>query len=193
MRRRRETVEHPFGTMKARMGATHFLTKTQMALLGPGLQSDTGHEHRRDQAADRCDSRPETHSGFCSRYCRPQAVFKPFLHDQDPSPTLAALNGSALETACPKDPRFVSVVSFEKVDCLPHRSYVTLLILANVGALTHIKLFCQTKTGGVLLLFELRRCGYRARMRLPASGRAGVWVYPVLQKPTSRFLFRLLE
>jgi hypothetical protein len=25
---RRETVEHPFGTMKARMGATHFLTKT---------------------------------------------------------------------------------------------------------------------------------------------------------------------
>jgi hypothetical protein len=28
MRLRRETVEHPFGTMKARMGATHFVTKT---------------------------------------------------------------------------------------------------------------------------------------------------------------------
>ena len=28
MRQRREAVEHPFGTMKARMGATHFLTKT---------------------------------------------------------------------------------------------------------------------------------------------------------------------
>jgi transposase len=28
MRKRRETVEHPFGTMKARMGATHFLMKT---------------------------------------------------------------------------------------------------------------------------------------------------------------------
>ena len=28
MRARRETVEHPFGTIKARMGATHFLTKT---------------------------------------------------------------------------------------------------------------------------------------------------------------------
>jgi Transposase DDE domain len=28
IRQRRETVEHPFGTMKARMGATHFLTKT---------------------------------------------------------------------------------------------------------------------------------------------------------------------
>jgi transposase len=28
MRRRRETVEHPFGTIKSWMGATHFLTKT---------------------------------------------------------------------------------------------------------------------------------------------------------------------
>ena len=28
MRRRRETVEHPFGTLKARMGATHFLMRT---------------------------------------------------------------------------------------------------------------------------------------------------------------------
>jgi hypothetical protein len=28
MRQRRERVEHPFGTMKARVGATHFLTKT---------------------------------------------------------------------------------------------------------------------------------------------------------------------
>ena len=28
MRQRRETVEHPFGTMKARMGATHFMMKT---------------------------------------------------------------------------------------------------------------------------------------------------------------------
>ena len=28
MRQRRETVEHPFGTIKARMGATHFLMTT---------------------------------------------------------------------------------------------------------------------------------------------------------------------
>jgi Transposase DDE domain len=28
IRQGRETVEHPFGTMNARMGATHFLTKT---------------------------------------------------------------------------------------------------------------------------------------------------------------------
>ena len=38
MRIRRETVKHPFGTIKARMGATHFLMKrlknvaTEMAL-----------------------------------------------------------------------------------------------------------------------------------------------------------------
>jgi hypothetical protein len=38
MRQRRETAEHPFGTMKMRIGATHFLTKrlpevaTEMAL-----------------------------------------------------------------------------------------------------------------------------------------------------------------
>lgn len=38
MRRRRETVEHPFGTLKMRMGAMHFLMKrlpkvaTEMAL-----------------------------------------------------------------------------------------------------------------------------------------------------------------
>ena len=28
MRTRREVVEHPFGTIKMRMGATHFLCKT---------------------------------------------------------------------------------------------------------------------------------------------------------------------
>ena len=28
MRQRRETIEHPFCTIKARMGATHFLMKT---------------------------------------------------------------------------------------------------------------------------------------------------------------------
>ena len=38
MRQRRETVEHPFGTIKMRLGATHFLmkrlknVKTEMAL-----------------------------------------------------------------------------------------------------------------------------------------------------------------
>ena len=42
MRTRRETVEHPFGTLKMRMSATHFLCKTlpkvatKMALCVPG-------------------------------------------------------------------------------------------------------------------------------------------------------------
>jgi transposase len=34
MRRRRETVEHPFGTLKMRMGATHFLTKRLPKVAG---------------------------------------------------------------------------------------------------------------------------------------------------------------
>jgi transposase len=34
MRVRRETVEHPFGTIKARMGATHFLMKTLPKVAG---------------------------------------------------------------------------------------------------------------------------------------------------------------
>jgi hypothetical protein len=34
MRERRETVEHPFGTLKMRMGATHFLTKRLPKVAG---------------------------------------------------------------------------------------------------------------------------------------------------------------
>jgi Transposase DDE domain len=34
MRQRRETVEHPFGTIKARMGATHFLMRTLRRVSG---------------------------------------------------------------------------------------------------------------------------------------------------------------
>jgi len=34
MRRRRETVEHPFGTLKMRVGATHFLMKTLPKVAG---------------------------------------------------------------------------------------------------------------------------------------------------------------
>src|SRR5438477_3268577 len=61
MRQRRETVEHPFGTMKARMGGDALphqnasKSSRRDGSLGPGLQSDTGHEHRRYQAADGCD------------------------------------------------------------------------------------------------------------------------------------------
>ena len=34
MRQRRETVEHPFGTIKTRMGAMHFLMKTLPRVSG---------------------------------------------------------------------------------------------------------------------------------------------------------------
>ena len=34
MRQQRETVEHPFGTIKARMGAVHFLMKTLPRVAG---------------------------------------------------------------------------------------------------------------------------------------------------------------
>ena len=53
MRRRRETVEHPFGTIKARMGATHFLNEDAATrghrdgITRARLQSHAGHEHHR--------------------------------------------------------------------------------------------------------------------------------------------------
>ena len=57
MRARRETVEHPFGTLKMRMGTTHFLMKrlpkvaTEMALHVLALQSHARDENRRREAA----------------------------------------------------------------------------------------------------------------------------------------------
>jgi hypothetical protein len=61
MRLHRETVEHPFGTMKARMGATHFLTKAlpkvaaEMALSVLAYNLTRVMNIIRDQAADGCD------------------------------------------------------------------------------------------------------------------------------------------
>ena len=61
MRQRRETVEHPFGTIKARMGATHFLMKTlpqgrlRDGAARAGLQHDQGDEHHGCPAADGSD------------------------------------------------------------------------------------------------------------------------------------------
>ena len=61
MRVRRETVEHPFGTIKARMGATHFLMKRlpnvadRDGLARARLQSDPSHEHHGPPAAPRRD------------------------------------------------------------------------------------------------------------------------------------------
>ncbi|MBB6158585.1 hypothetical protein HDC30_005844, partial [Pseudomonas sp. JAI115] len=52
MRVRKRTVEHPFGTLKQWMGATHFLTRSWPGECGDEfkcarLQLETGHEHHR--------------------------------------------------------------------------------------------------------------------------------------------------
>ena len=85
MRKRRETVEHPFGTMKARMGATHFLKSASKSSrgdgsIGPGLQSDTGHEHGRGQAADRCDRGLKHHLGPAAGADIPKCLSEEFLN-----------------------------------------------------------------------------------------------------------------
>ena len=61
MRQRRETVEHPFGTIKARMGATHFLMKTLPRVAGEMALHVLAYNLTRvmniigSQAADRCN------------------------------------------------------------------------------------------------------------------------------------------
>ena len=47
MRQRRETVEHPFGTIKARMGATHFLMKTLPRVSGEMALHVLAYNHTR--------------------------------------------------------------------------------------------------------------------------------------------------
>ena len=55
MRQRRETVEHPFGTIKARMGATHFLMKTLKERDGAArLAYNLTREHPGRTADDGC-------------------------------------------------------------------------------------------------------------------------------------------
>ena len=67
---RRETVEHPFGTIKARMGATHFLMKTPAerrrrdGAARARLQPHTGDEHRRQTAPD-CSHPRRLKAGKC--------------------------------------------------------------------------------------------------------------------------------
>jgi hypothetical protein len=77
MRVRRETAEHPFATLKMRMGATHFLMKTlprvatEMALACIGLQYHARHEHPRHSTAHGGPMGPgstrDAGEGGCSR------------------------------------------------------------------------------------------------------------------------------
>jgi len=106
MRQRRETVEHPFGTVKMRMGAAHFLTKRLPKgghRDGPArarLQPHEGHEHHGNPAAGRGDERTalrakpfpglfggERPGKGPSTMGIPALWAWKFLHDQDPEPT----------------------------------------------------------------------------------------------------------
>ena len=55
MRERRATGEHPFGTMKARMGATHFLTNLAEGRDRDGSARAGGDGHRGDLVSRRLD------------------------------------------------------------------------------------------------------------------------------------------
>ena len=83
MRERRETVEGPFATIKERIGATHFLTKTlpkvdhRDAPLRARIQSHTWAEYRWRQAADGGDRgliRPDFGLRTVPRPLRPAIV-----------------------------------------------------------------------------------------------------------------------
>jgi hypothetical protein len=81
MRQRRETVEHPFGTIKARMGATHFLMKTlprvaaEMALHVLAYNPDPRHEHHGYPTA------PGGDEGIVVADMRPSAVAEPRIRN----------------------------------------------------------------------------------------------------------------
>jgi transposase len=83
MRQRRETVEHPFGTIKARMGATHFQMKTLPRVASEMTLHVLAYNLTRVMnimgvapllAAIRASSSPRP----------PYRSTTPFLHDQDP-------------------------------------------------------------------------------------------------------------
>jgi hypothetical protein len=74
MRVRKRTVEHPFGTFKQWMGATHFLTRklagvsTEMSLNVLAYNLETGHENHRYQRFDkRADGLKKADSGPSER------------------------------------------------------------------------------------------------------------------------------
>ena len=86
MRQRRETVEHPFGNEGPHGNYTlpdqnASESGSRNGALRPGLQSDAGHEHRRDQAAAGCDRRRLTPSRSWLPF---DCLGTAFLHDQDP-------------------------------------------------------------------------------------------------------------
>jgi hypothetical protein len=94
MRQRRETVEHPFGTIKARMGSNPFPDEDAATsclrdgATRAGLQSDPGHQHHGHSAAHGRDeglAKPEKRLLNATRpkLLRFDTSGKAFLHNQD--------------------------------------------------------------------------------------------------------------
>jgi hypothetical protein len=92
MRLRRETVEHPFGTMKARMGATHFLTKTLPKVAAEMALSILA--YNLTQVMNIVGTKPLMAAIMALRPNRSWLLTDflgtVFLHDQDPGRTRAA-------------------------------------------------------------------------------------------------------
>jgi hypothetical protein len=95
MRVRRQTVEHPFGTIKSWMGSTHFQMKTlkhvstEMALHVLAYNMKRGNEHSGRWRGDGSD--PDIRSSRApSSHLPPQS--SAFLHSLDPQRTWAAVH-----------------------------------------------------------------------------------------------------
>src|ERR1700730_7612114 len=118
MRQRRETVEHPFGTIKARMGATHFLMKTlprvatEMALHAP--QSYTSHNimgpggligqcgHRSPKLETTSTGHHDARNGTAERQARSETAKQPKLAEWTrQAATQEAAGSQASATALP--------------------------------------------------------------------------------------------
>ncbi len=88
MRQRRETVEHPFGTMKARMGATHFLTKTLPKVVAEMALSVLAHNLTRVMNIVGTKPLIAANRGLSPPLLALTAdLLQDVLHDQDPKPT----------------------------------------------------------------------------------------------------------
>ena len=110
MRQRRETVEHPFGTIKARMGATHFLMKTLPRVASEMALHVLAYNLTRVMEHHGCPNAHGGDDGIVSirKINAPQQPRRPcvaspqaFLHNQDPKRRFTArLRCSAACTTC---------------------------------------------------------------------------------------------
>jgi Transposase DDE domain len=99
MRQRRETVEHPFGTIKARMGAIHFLMKTLPRVASEMALHILAYNLTRvmNIMGTQRSWQQSEHSGLKSGGLSIRKGYRdsnprPFLHGQDPEQTHGELS-----------------------------------------------------------------------------------------------------